>query len=180
MSEAAEILGALGLELDETPMVVELAQGVRLTGRRPTTIDANRARVAVAEVFDPLDKLKAAAIRYRFTDDDKVAILEPETWAATAEYATAVELAVILIHTIEGPERDGGRASIPVNAATMAYLFRLEDNTVAFMAAASTAGRGLIRPKKDPAPSPNGCSPAGARTAGDAETSADPAPGAMP
>lgn len=147
-----DILADLGLELDTTPFVVDLAHGVRLVGHRPDSVDITRARVAVAEVFGPADKLRTAADRYRFTPRDRKTIANPESWVGVSEYATAVELACIVITTVEGPEKNGARRQVPATADTFAQLFRLDDNLALWTAATEIASRSLIQPKKEPAP----------------------------
>lgn len=142
-----DILAQLGLEVDNSPMVVELANGVRLTGRRPTAIDVSRAKAAVVELFDPVDKLKAASKRYAFTDADKVDLGSPEVWMGASEYCIGVELATIVVHTVEGPEQGGVRRTVPAEHSTFVQLFRLDDNLARWTAGSAEAASGLLKKK---------------------------------
>lgn len=145
------VLEGLGLEQVEIPFIVELANGVRLTGRTPTGLDWSRARAAAAATLDPADQLKAAVDRYSLTSKDSREVGQVKDLDGLSLFLNAVEVACLVIRQVERIA-DGRTFSIDPSPQVFATLFRMDSNLDAFVKAAVIAGGTLIQPKKGSPP----------------------------
>lgn len=176
-------LEELGLQVSPASHELDLAQGVVLRYRTPSSLDTTLARTRLAEVLAPASGLAAAAARYGLPREEFGILVDPDQWEGVGAALYAIELAVLIVTGVERRAGEGDAARSWSTAPTvevLAWLLRQEGNLDAFLKATDAAGRSLIQPKKERAPSPNGSSGAAARTATDAAPPAPPAPGARP
>ena len=166
-------LAALGLELDDTRLTIELGEGVVLTARRPDTRDWSRAQARIARFLDAGDQLRQASARYLLAPADRVELVDPDNHEGISLYLTACEIAVEVVETVKRGDREVS-PELPV----FLMLFKRSINCRLFMAQLERGDRELIAPKKDCTPSPAGTSAAGASSAATADSSATAVPAA--
>lgn len=173
---SVDVLAGLGLVAGDWAGVVDLADGVKLTARAPTALDWSRARARIADVFDPLDRLRAASARYGMTADDRGALADPATWEGISEYCLMVEIADLVVSAINRTDAVGRTFALAPSSTALAALLRRGDNLDRFTIKMREAERELLVPKKEPAPSPDGFGAAAGTIAPDAEPTVTPAP----
>lgn len=176
-------LDALGLDVAPTHHDLALGHGVTLRFRTPTALDTTLARSRLGEVLAPASALSAAAARYGLPRSDFGVLADPEQWEGVAAALFGIELAVLIVTAVDRRAVEAGEErvwSVAPDVTVLSWLLRQQGNLDAFLKATEAAGGSLIQPKKEPAPSLNGCSAAGARTATAAPAPAPPAPGAKP
>ena len=172
----SEFWSQLGLEYSAEPQTLELGRGIRLTFRPPTSHDTTRARHANAIVFAADDEMRTAAQRYAWSSEDVKAVQRPSNWEGIGQLIFCIELAALTVTSVQRFDGDCYVGSVPVSIATFSELFRLDDNLETFAAAVDKSAREMLRAKKEPASSLNGCSPEEAPTVMVVDGSGDPAP----
>ncbi|MDP1738915.1 MAG: hypothetical protein Q8L23_15920 [Caulobacter sp.] len=166
-----DILDQLGLAADTAARTVDLAHGIRLTFRPPTSLDFTRAGQRAAASLEAAAALKSAIDRYGLSKSDLADLADPEIWEGASAFITSVELALLIVTAVERRTGDGESLqvwSVAPSAEALSTVLRHEGSLTAFMKATQAAGEELIQPKKECAPSPGGFGPAAARTAGPA------------
>lgn len=160
-----DILSELGLRLTLRPLVVELGEGVKLTGRSPISDDWALARAEVAKVFSGVEALAQASAHYGWDRIAQLGMADARTWEARAERCLMQELAAL---TVERIERGDIVLEGPFPARAFTTLFTTDAYLATFSAKVKEADHALIAAKKGSEPSSDISGRAAGSTATDA------------